>query len=163
VFKKKRFKKNFYKYIHSAVLLLFMLLSPVSTEAKTSSTLKFTEISFNQDGEYKFSDKQQKNIRNLIVQSHASIQELLVNLPSSITVEIEIEMVDRDLDLVGGVIGKAESNFPSLIIIQISNSYKNGNIDEIRPALESTIFHEFHHLARGWAVRDNKFARCLTG
>ncbi|MEM6377477.1 MAG: DUF2268 domain-containing putative Zn-dependent protease [Bacteroidota bacterium] len=43
-------------------------------------------------------------------------------------------------------------------MVQISNNYKEGKIDSIYAGLKATIFHEFHHLSRGWAIQDNKFA-----
>ena len=41
--------------------------------------------------------------------------------------------------------------------MQISNNYQGGVIDSVYEGIKSTIFHEFHHLSRGWAIQDNKF------
>jgi uncharacterized protein YjaZ len=69
-----------------------------------------------------------------------------------------VEYVDWNLDIVGGVTGRTETNAPPLVMVQISSGYKEGIIDSVNSGLKATIFHEFHHLARGWAIQDNKFS-----
>jgi len=69
-----------------------------------------------------------------------------------------VEAVDWDLDIVSGVSGRTETNSPPLVLVQISHLYKGGVIDSVYKGIKSTIFHEFHHLSRGWAIQDIKFS-----
>ena len=80
---------------------------------------------------------------------------MLPNLPKGIKVIVEV--VDWEIDEVGGVTGRAESNSAPLVMIQVSNKFPGGIVSAINAGLRSTIFHEFHHLSLGWAIKDNKF------
>jgi len=91
----------------------------------------------------------------VISHSEEEVRNLLPNLPDSI--KVIVENVDWNLDIVGGVTGRTETNSPPLVRIQISNKYQGGIVVAANSALKSTIFHEFHHLSRGWAIQDNKF------
>lgn len=108
-----------------------------------------------QENDINFTETQKDLILETIYNSEEEIRELLPNLPDSI--QVIVENVDWNLDAVGGVTGRAEKNFPPLVLIQISNTYREGAIDSIFAGLKATIFHEFHHLSRGWAIQDNKF------
>ena len=88
--------------------------------------------------------------------SENEVRDLLPSLPDSI--KIIVENVDWDLELVGGVTGRTESNSPPLIMLQISNNYGGGVIDSVYTGLKTALFHELHHLSRGWAIQDNKFS-----
>lgn len=109
-----------------------------------------------QEDSLRFSESQQKFIQSEIIRSEEEVRALLPNLPDSI--KVIVELVNWDLDIVGGVTGRAETNSPPLVMIQISNNYKDGIIDSVHSGLKATIFHEFHHLSRGWAIQDNKFS-----
>nr|WP_297788681.1 DUF2268 domain-containing putative Zn-dependent protease [uncultured Allomuricauda sp.] len=122
--------------------------SPNSTEA-VSSIITFTE-----DGG-KFTASEKELIRETVLESEQEIRFLLPTLPDSITVSLEI--VDWDLDVVGGVTGRTETNSPPLVLIQISEKFPGGVSKATQTALKHTIFHEFHHLSRGWAIQDNKY------
>ena len=88
--------------------------------------------------------------------SETEVRDLLPKLPDSI--KIIVEAVDWDLDIVSGVTGRTETNSPPLVLVQISHNYKGGVIDSAYQGIKSTIFHELHHLSRGWAIQDNKFS-----
>ncbi len=42
-------------------------------------------------------------------------------------------------------------------MIAISSSYPGGVAGAMRAGLRSVLLHEFHHLARGWTIRENQF------
>jgi hypothetical protein len=137
------------------LLFLFALLvisyckkSPNSTEAASSM------VTFTEDGG-KFTTSEKELIRETVLESEQEIRPLIPTLPDSITVSLEI--VDWDLDVVGGVTGRTESNSPPLVMIQISDKYPGGITNAVHVALKHTIYHEFHHLYRGWAIQDNKY------
>ena len=138
------------------LILIFPLLCITSWNAKP---IKYNSgkvnIVFQEDGK-KFTELQKDYIRELIITSENEVRDLLPKLPDSI--KVIVENVDWDLDIVGGVTGRTETNSPPLVMVQISSKYREGIIDSVNSALRSTIFHEFHHLSRGWAIQDNKFS-----
>jgi hypothetical protein len=113
------------------------------------------DVVFQEDSLY-FTQEQKAFIQNVISQSEKEVRSLLPNLPEGI--KVIVEKVKWDLDIVGGVTGRTETNSPPHVLIQISNNYQGGNMDSVEMALKATIFHEFHHLSRGWAIQDNKFS-----
>ncbi len=102
-----------------------------------------------------FSNEQKELIQNIISNSEGEVRTLLPQLPDSITVTVEI--VDWELDVVGGVTGRTDTNSPPLVAIQISEKFPGGVTAASQTALKHTIFHEFHHLSRGWAIQDNVY------
>ena len=75
-------------------------------------------VTFTEDGG-KFTTSEKELIRETVLESEQEIRPLIPTLPDSITVSLEI--VDWDLDVVGGVTGRTESNSPPLVMIQISD------------------------------------------
>ncbi len=107
-----------------------------------------------------FLQSQKKTMYEIINNSEKRVRDLLPNLPKDIKVVVEI--VDWDLNTVGGVTGRTETNNPAIVAIQISNNFKGGISNALGVGLKSTIFHEFHHLSRGWAIQDNKFEQGIS-
>lgn len=112
------------------------------------------EITFNEDTD-SFTELEKQLATDIISDSEKEVRKLLPELPNGIKVIVEI--VDWDLDVVGGVTGRAETNAPPVVMIQVSKKFSGGVVAAINAALRSTIYHEFHHLSLGWAVKDNKF------
>lgn len=108
-----------------------------------------------QEANYEWTAKEKKLINKLIKKSEKEIRLLLPHLPQNI--EVDIQIIDRNIDVVGGVSGRTESNVPPLVVIEISKVFPGGITAAVKAALRSTLFHEFHHLARGWAIKDNKY------
>ena len=140
--------------LRSLILTIPLFLNISSNSNSEKSQLTKLDIVF-QEGTSKFTEPQKQLIHDVISHSEKEIRNLLPNLPNGIKVIVEI--VDWNLDIVGGVTGRTETNSPPLVQIQISNKYPGGVIVAANSALKSTIFHEFHHLSRGWAIKDNKF------
>ena len=139
-----------------SLILIFPLLCIISCNfnSKKSKTAK-VDIVFQEDTT-KFTEPQKEFIRVAIINSEKEVRNLLPKLPDSI--KVIVENVDWNLDIVSGVTGRTETNSPPLVLIQISNKYQGGIIDSVYQGIKSTIFHEFHHLSRGWAIKDNKFS-----
>ena len=112
------------------------------------------EITY-KDGEQVFTHDQKEKINQVILESESDVRKLLPTLPEGIQVELEI--VDWDIEVVGGVTGRTETNTPPLVLLQISHIYPGGIDAAIDDGLKSTLYHEFHHLSRGWAIQDNKY------
>jgi uncharacterized protein YjaZ len=102
-----------------------------------------------------FTKAQKELIIKSITESGKKIRKLLPSLPQEITVSIQI--TDKDFKENGGVNGRAERNFPAEVIIEISNVYPGGVSGAIDVGLIPVVYHEFHHLTRGWAIMDNKY------
>lgn len=123
-------------------------------KAKKSHITKVNVV-FQEDS-LKFTEPQKFFISKAINKSENEVRKLLPNLSDSI--KVIVENVDWNLDIVNGVTGRTETNHPPLVVIQISNNYKGGVIDSVYQGIRATIFHEYHHLSRGWAIQDNKFS-----
>lgn len=136
-----------------SILIVLCFASCSSTQNK--SFIEMGNVVF-EEGELKFTEVEMAFIQNVITNSEQEVRALLPNLPDSI--KVLVSAVDWDLDNVDGVTGRTETNSPPLVIIQISKNYQSGVIDSVNEGLRSTIFHEFHHLSRGWAIQDNKFS-----
>lgn len=113
-----------------------------------------TKVSFKEETT-PFTPEQKQLITEAILESEKEIRTLLPTLPDSI--EVAVEIVDWDLDVVGGVTGRTDTNSPPFVAIQISEKYPGGVTAAVQTALKHTIFHEFHHLSRGWAIQDNVY------
>ena len=136
-------------------LLIFSICffnSCISNSAKIES--KGLNIVF-KEGADNLTEFEKKLATDILTDSKKEISKLLPKLPNGIKVIIEV--VDWDIDEVGGVTGRAESNSPPLVMIQVSNKFPGGIVSAINAGLRSTIFHEFHHLSLGWAIKDNRF------
>ncbi len=137
-----------------ALIISVLSISSCGSDAKIPAADN-VNIVFQEDS-LRFTGAQKEFIRKAIVNSEKEVRQLLPTLPDSI--EIIVENVDWDLDIVGGVTGRTERNAPPLVMVQISNKYQGGVIDSVQSGLKSLIFHELHHLSRGWAIQDNKFS-----
>lgn len=132
------------------VLLSFSLICAFAS----AQDMNRLEIHFKEDEDH-FTETEKQQTLELLSDSEVEVRTLLPDLPEGI--EVIVEIVDWDLDVVGGVTGRAETNEPPVVMIQISKNYPGGVGAAIQASLRSVIYHEFHHLSLGWAVRDNKF------
>lgn len=140
--------------LKSLTLALTLIgLCSCASRSKPSRSMNVTIVF--QDSAFPISGTQKEVIREVISTSEREVRELVPKLPDSI--EVVVEQVDWNLDGVGGVTGRAESNRPPQVMVQISKQYQAGKPEAIRSGLKATLFHEFHHLSRGWAIQDNAF------
>jgi hypothetical protein len=139
-----------------SLILVIPVLCIISCNSKAKkSPIAKVDVVFQEDS-LKFTESQKVFISKIISKSEKEVRNLLPNLPDSI--KVIIENVDWNLDIVNGVTGRTETNHPPLVLVQISNNYKGGVIDSVYQGIKTTIFHEFHHLSRGWAIQDNEFS-----
>ena len=139
-----------------SLILIIPVLCVISCNTNSKkSPIANVDVVFQEDA-LAFTESQKVFIREVISNTEEEVRNLLPNLPDSI--QVIVENVDWNLDIVNGVTGRTETNDPPLVLVQISNNYQGGVIDSVYQGIKSTIFHEFHHLSRGWAIQDNKFS-----
>lgn len=138
------------------ILVLFLALNLINNckNAPNKGEPTSSIITFKEDAT-PFTAPQKELIHEVVLESEKEIRNLLPTLPDSISVSLEI--VDWDLDVVGGVTGRTETNSPPVVLIQISEKFPGGVTKATQMALKHTLFHEFHHLSRGWAIQDNVY------
>lgn len=102
-----------------------------------------------------FSAVEKDAIRAVLQQADQDVRRLLPALDRKIT--IDVKMVDHDLTIVGGASGMAE--MPGKVTFWISSVYPDGVSAAAERGLRYAAFHEFHHLNRGWTIRNNSFGR----
>jgi len=110
-------------------------------------------IEFDDGAEPGFSDDEKQLITDLVRDAEEEVRVLLPTLPDAI--EVTATVIDRNVDIVGGVTGRADA--PGKVLIEISSVFPGGVSAAAQSGLSSTIFHEFHHLERGWTIQGNKF------
>ncbi|QBG34736.1 DUF2268 domain-containing putative Zn-dependent protease [Litorilituus sediminis] len=117
-----------------------------------ASSMAATKVNFNSDA-YPFTNEEKAHISKIINQSEQEVRKLLPTLDETITVNVVT--TDRNIDMVGGVFGRADA--PGLLEVTLSTASKNGVIGSADTALTSSLYHEMHHLARGWTMTENRF------
>ena len=123
-----------------------------SSDISLNSTESLT-IAYEGDAETGFSDDEKQLITDLARHAEQEVRTLLPTLPDEI--EVTATVIDRNVDIVGGVTGRADA--PGKVQIEFSSVFPGGISAAARSTLSSTIFHEFHHLDRGWTIQGNKF------
>ena len=108
-----------------------------------------------EDDKFKFKEEEKQLIDSIIVQSEKEIRTLLPSLPNDIKVIVTI--IDRNIDVVGGISGRADAHTPGELLIEVSNEFPDGIAAAVKTSLSSALYHELHHISRGWTIRDNKF------
>ena len=132
-----------------------VLLSPIMGTVAQKGKSTLLEVTFREDF-LVFSSHQKELIENTIRNSEERLRFLLPTLPD--TIHITISLVDWDLEIVGGVSGRSDAHTPvGEVILWLSHSHPGGIDAAVEAGLISAIYHEFHHLARGWTIRNNRF------
>ena len=115
---------------------------------------KGLDVTFKKNSE-QLNESDKLLVKNTIINSEKKIRKLLPNLPKDIKVVVSI--TSENIDQLNGINGRTERNNSALIFIEVSNVYAKGITAAIEDGLEVIVYHEFHHLSRGWAIRDNTF------
>lgn len=110
------------------------------------------EIAFRHD-DYTFSPQERAHIETIIRNTEAEVRTLLPDLPTGI--RLSVSALARDVTSVGGVTGSADD--PVSVSIQISTAFEGGITAASNSGLAPALYHEFHHLARGWTIEGNRF------
>lgn len=138
-------------HLKKIVSVCLVLLS-TSGNAQPADAPSTVEVSFPPDS-YSFSKAEQQRILDTVERTEKEVRGLLTELPEKI--QISVSTLDRDLSSVGGITGSADD--PNSISVLISTSYEGGVNAAVDTGLAAVLFHEFHHLARGWTIKENRF------
>lgn len=138
--------------ILSILTILALLPGASSSQAASSTWSGNLQLAFD-DSVYTFSASEQAHIEEIARQSAYAVNALIPGLPDELT--ISVATIDRDLSSVGGITGWAED--PNTVVIFVSTSFKGGIASAIDTGLAPVLYHEFHHLVRGWTIKQNKF------
>jgi hypothetical protein len=126
---------------------LVLALTPAAPRvlaAQSSLALEFADSSA-------LTTDERSRVAEVVVEVEARARMLLSELPPR--VRVTVTRVARDLSTVGGVSGRADA--PGELLIEISSGSPGDPASA--PGLRNALFHELHHLARGWTIRDNRF------
>ena len=127
-------------------------LSPLVLLAAGMGSSMAATINFDTQN-HAFTADEKKVITAIINQSESRVRELFPSLDKEITVNVVT--TDRNLDIVGGATGRADA--PGVIEVTLSTASPQGVTGSAKTALTSSVFHELHHLVRGWTMTENRF------
>jgi hypothetical protein len=133
------------------VILLFSFSVHQANDIKKGVTIEFIDTE-----KYEVQPELLQEIQQIIIDSERGVRELLPNLPESI--KVNVTFVDKGFDIWGhpsGINGRADS--PGVVFIEVFSGYPSGISTEIKKNLTRLLYHEFHHLVRGWTMIDNNF------
>lgn len=100
-----------------------------------------------------FTEEEIAVVKSILLNASKRVRSLL---PTGLDkLNIAVRTIDRNLDIVGGVFGRAEA--PGEVVFYLSTATKGGVIASARGALESSVFHELHHLHVGWTMVENRY------
>ena len=72
-------------------------------------------------------------------------------------IHFTIKLMDRDLDIVNWVTGRADRK--DKVEISISSMHPEGILQAVKAGFKGTLIHELHHTVRGWTIEGNEFGR----
>lgn len=148
------------KYSIPAIILLAWISSTFSDErpstnvsvlpgdADSSLTIRFFD-----DEAAAFNEDDIQLITGIIARAEKEVRAILPSLPDSI--EVTVAVIDRNIDGVGCVTGRADA--PGKVRFELSSTCPGGIRAAAQKALAANVFHEFHHLYRGWTIENNGF------
>ena len=134
-------------------LVFFGLLLGSAGISAQSVPISAVVVGFDESNGYAVSAAEQALVRSMASDVARSVRTLFPTLTQTINVSVVI--VDRDLNAVGGVAGRADA--PGEVLIEISSRFPGGLSAAVEAGLSASLFHEFHHLVRGWTMTQNRF------
>ena len=142
----------------SAALLLFSPLAAPTALAEEGpapcvKSLDRVVLTLTPEAAEALTEAETLRLAEILDATHAAVQADFPALADG--VRVELGLMDRDLEMVGGVTGRADA--PGEIVISVSTLFPGGTAAAIETGLASTFAHELHHLVRGWTIRGNHF------
>jgi uncharacterized protein YjaZ len=104
-------------------------------------------IEFFDSKEWEFSDEEKKTINTITIAAEKEIRVLLPQLSDSILLSV---MTGHDVIPSTGEVGAAMA--PGYVRWIVSPNWEMSVNEIAKASLRDTLFHEFHHLVRGWVL-----------
>lgn len=138
--------------IHMVLFAAAAVLWPGSTEARPFANPR-VEVTLSAEAAAALTPEDQGRLASILDVAAMMTSWRLADLPARIRVRVEV--VQREvLSTVGNTSGRAD--VPGSVLIELSaGAIERG--DDWTRWLAMTAFHEFHHLARGWTIQENRF------
>jgi len=125
-----------------------------STPAQIEQAQASVSLSFTASDEYAFTDAERAQIEDIVMEAFAVVKADFPQLPDQVSVRID--PINRPIvDTLGGVSGRAER--PGETVLELSVTYPGGVSAAAEAGLMRAALHEFHHLAHGWTIENNRF------
>ncbi|MDX1393847.1 MAG: DUF2268 domain-containing putative Zn-dependent protease [Gemmatimonadota bacterium] len=149
------------KSIHAGILLIPLLVAPASISAQSGVEVEFAETEDFDFGsqppadlvvDRTLTEAEKDRLQRAIRDAARDVGALMPALTGDI--HVTVVLVDRELDVVGGVSGRADA--PGELFLELAIDY-DGGVAAQMPAFTRTLYHEMHHLARGWTIAGNRF------
>ncbi len=123
--------------------------STVEQSSAIQSALAGLTVDYDENAETTLSSDEKKIIQRIAATTYGEVREILPALTGALTIEIRVESVYQ----ASGDGGYAMSPTRVRWIVDPSK----GNVTDIaRSDMRQTLYHEMHHLVRGWTVEDGK-------
>ena len=135
-----------------SLVLLTLIVGSGNLSAQAGSDAALV-VRFDESSGLVISPDERARVRAMVADVAGSVRKLLPSLPDRINVSVVV--IDRDLSSVGGVAGRADA--PGEVLMEISTTYPGGISAAARTGLRAALYHEFHHLVRGWTMAQNRF------
>ena len=132
---------------------LHMMVALVATTAQLQLSRPEITVTVDPESTGPVSEAVVASIQEIGVAVAQDVQGLLPELDDRI--ELTVRVVTNDLEPVGGVAGWAAR--PGEVQLLVSSAYPGGVEAAIEDGLASVLYHEFHHLWRGWTIEENRF------
>ncbi|WP_349355299.1 DUF2268 domain-containing putative Zn-dependent protease [Gracilimonas sp. BCB1] len=139
-------------FVFMILTILTFTTYPVLSQTK-DRTLKI-KVHFEESGDA-LTYAEKTVIQQVIRSQVKEVATILENIPDSVIIKVQV--TDRDLQTVDGVTGWTSEHDPvGKIVVLISDVYPRGILQAVKDGMKTLIFHEFHHLTRGWSIHQNE-------
>lgn len=133
--------------------MILLLIGLLASEARFAGADPDIIVQIDSAGVAEVSETTVREIHDMATRVARHVRSLLPEFDDRI--ELKVTTIDRDLSVVGGVAGWADA--PGVVQILLSATYPGGLDGAVADGLTTTLYHEFHHLWRGWTIRENRF------
>ncbi|MBE1298548.1 MAG: hypothetical protein GJ680_01380 [Alteromonadaceae bacterium] len=131
----------------------------VSTQVVFANIYKIQGANPNLTFVYKgegFTDAHKQRIENIAVIAERDVRLFFPEMNKNIN--FTVSTMDVDLSMVGHATGMALRHTGTAEVQLRLSTFEGASLDvAINDGLRSLLLHELHHVARGWAIEDNRF------
>lgn len=142
----------------TSIILSFLVIG-IDVQLNPNSSEKLPEVKtvlFTYTSDTTLTLEEKSVIEKVLTQHTNQVSMVLTKLPDTIMYKVNI--VDHNLDIVKGVSGMTlRHKMNALIQVDLSSQYPGGVVKAGQDGLKSLLWHELHHVQRGWSIEQNEF------